>query len=93
MVRITGDTLIGELLTSKHGADAVIRRYFGEGCFSCPAMSTEALSTAASMHGVDLETLLADVNALDDGRTEFAVNPSDVKREPFFASLFRRGGK
>ena len=92
MTEITGDTLIGDLLSRKKGADAVIRRYFGDGCFTCPAMAVEPLSTAAVMHGADLDTLLADLNALEDGKTELAADTSDGKRKPFFASLFKRGG-
>ena len=90
MSEITADTLIGDLLEQKSGADTVIRRYFGDGCFTCPAMATEPLSMAVVMHGADLEALLVDLNALEDGRTEIATDPAEGKRKPFFASLFKR---
>jgi len=70
---ISGDTLIGDVFRLKAGADAVIRGHFGEGCFSCPAITTEPLSMACVMHGTDLDNLVADLNALPDGETDIQI--------------------
>jgi hypothetical protein len=88
MAEITKDTLIGDLLKQKAGADDVIRRYFGNGCFTCPAVTTEPLSMAAVMHGADLEALLRELNELSDGESTVQVGPQEEKRKPFFSSLF-----
>jgi hypothetical protein len=75
MSEINGDTLIGDVFKLKAGADAVIRQHFGDGCFTCPAITTEPLSMACVMHGTDLDTLTAELNALPDGVTEVQIGP------------------
>jgi len=91
MSEITKDTLIGELLAQKQGADEVIRRYFGNGCFTCPAVTTEPLSMAAVMHGADLEKLLRELNELPDGSSEVKIGPEEENRKPFLSRLFGKG--
>lgn len=84
MAEITGETLIGDVFKLKAGADEVIRRHLGQGCFTCPAVTTEALSMAAVMHSIDLDTLLAELNALPDGQTDIEIGPGE--REGGFLS-------
>jgi len=86
---IDGDTLIGDIFKLKAGADQVIRRYMGEGCFSCPAVTTEPLRMAAVMHGLKLEDLLVELNDLPDGITEVRLGPAE-HRGSFLASLLGR---
>ncbi len=83
---INGDTLIGDVFKLKAGADTVIRKYMGEGCFSCPAVTTEPLRMGAVMHGLKLEDLLAELNALPDGVTEVTLGPPE-RKGGFLANL------
>jgi hypothetical protein len=53
--------IIGDLVDRFPAARDVLRRRFGEGCFSCPGFSTETLAQGAMMHGVEVEDLLADL--------------------------------
>ena len=90
MSEINGDTLIGDVFKLKAGADTVIRNHFGDGCFSCPAITTEPLSMAVVMHGTDLDTLLAELNALPDGVTEVRIGPAEPPGGGLFSRL-RKG--
>jgi hypothetical protein len=87
---ITGDTLIGELLKLKAAADTVIVKRLGNACFSCPAITTEPLSMACAMHGVDLTTLLEDLNALEDGVTDVVITAPESKSGGLFAKLRKK---
>lgn len=88
MAQITRQTLIGDIFQQKQGADVVIRRYFGNGCFTCPAIITEPLEMGSAMHGTDLDALVADLNALPDGVTEITFGPQEEERKPFFSRIF-----
>ena len=90
MNNITGDTLIGELLKLKADADTVIVRRLGKACFSCPAITTEPLSMACAMHGVELQSLLVDLNALEDGVTDVEIEIPEPKSGGLFAKLLRK---
>jgi len=86
---ITGDTLIGDVFKLKAGADEVIVRHMGKGCFSCPAITTEPLSMAVVMHGVDLADLLAELNALRDGVTDVHIGVPE-QRGGFLSNLLKK---
>lgn len=57
------DPAVKEVLSAKTGAlvkeypavRAVFIKYFGEGCFSCPAFGAESVSLACAMHGTPPE--------------------------------------
>jgi hypothetical protein len=55
------DEIIGDVVARYPEAEEVLRRRFGEGCFSCPGFATETLAQGALMHGVKIEVLLADL--------------------------------
>lgn len=61
---ITRDTVIGEVLEIKPGAIEVIRKYFGEGCFTCPGINMESIDFGAMMHGVDPQQIIDEINAI-----------------------------
>jgi len=86
---ITGDTLIGDVFKLKTGADAVIVKHMGQGCFSCPAVTTEPLRMAAVMHAINLDDLLAELNALEDGVTEVKIGPPE-RKGGFLANLLKK---
>lgn len=60
---IDREMIIGEILQMYPETQPVILRYFGSGCFSCPGMSMESLSFGATMHNVDVDAMVADLNA------------------------------
>ncbi len=59
----TPDMLIRDVLTSNRGAAEVFARH-GLGCPSCLAVDMETLAAVAHMHEVDVESLIAELDAL-----------------------------
>lgn len=60
---ITKDTIIGDILTIAPQT-APIFMGIGMHCLGCPASQGETVELACKVHGVDVEALLAKVNAL-----------------------------
>jgi len=44
-VKITKDTVIGDVIKINPKAEKVIEKYFGQGCFSCPGMKMESIAS------------------------------------------------
>ena len=61
-MEITKDMLIGELIRKKPEAVETLMR-FGMGCVGCPSSQMESLEEAAMVHGLDLNSLMAALNA------------------------------
>jgi hybrid cluster-associated redox disulfide protein len=62
---VTSDSIIGDVIRDVPGAVDIIRKYFGDGCFTCPGINVEQLSFGAMMHNVDPDRLVAEINALN----------------------------
>lgn len=60
--KITKDTTITEAIRICPGSSEIFQSY-GMGCFACMAASAETVEEGAEMHGVDLESMLRDLNA------------------------------
>lgn len=60
-MKITKDTLIGELIRKKPEAAETLMS-FGMGCVGCPSSQMESLEEAAMVHGLDLEKLMKALN-------------------------------
>jgi hybrid cluster-associated redox disulfide protein len=58
---LTSEQLIGEMVERHPATREVLRRRFGEGCFTCPGFATETLAQGAMMHGVDVQELIAEL--------------------------------
>ena len=56
---------IGEVLSTHPGAEKVIEKYFGRGCFTCPGMNVESITFGATMHGIDPEAMVKELNELE----------------------------
>ena len=56
---------IGEVLSTHPGAEKVIEKYFGRGCFTCPGMKVESITFGATMHGIDPEAMVKELNELE----------------------------
>jgi hypothetical protein len=53
------DTPLGEAIAGRPELKPVFERFFGEGCFSCPAFGEEDVATACGLHGVNPRDFLA----------------------------------
>ena len=59
---LTKDMTIGEVVRQKPESVEVLMG-FGMGCVGCPSAQAETLEEAAMVHGLDLDTLMAKLNA------------------------------
>lgn len=59
-MEITKDTLICDVLKMYPGAVEVFDKY-NMGCVSCLGVSSENLEKGSLMHGIEVESLLADI--------------------------------
>jgi iron-sulfur cluster repair protein YtfE (RIC family) len=66
VVEVTKDSVIGEVIKAVPGAEKVIEKYFGNGCFTCPGINMESISFGATMHNVDPEKVVAEIRQLQE---------------------------
>jgi hybrid cluster-associated redox disulfide protein len=59
---IGADHILGDILSAYPETEKVFRKYYGEGCFSCPGQATETVQQSAMMHNVSAKQLLAELN-------------------------------
>lgn len=64
--KVTKDTNIGEVIKQSPGAKAVIQKYFGNGCFTCPGINVESISFGAMMHNLDPNKIVEEINSLEE---------------------------
>jgi hypothetical protein len=64
--RVTKDSIIGDVIKDIPGARAVIEKYFGNGCFTCPGIKLESISFGAMMHNMDPQKIVDEINALEE---------------------------
>ena len=58
---ITKDTIIGDVIKGNENAVGILMS-FGMGCVGCPSSQMETIEQACSIHGLDLEEVLAKLN-------------------------------
>lgn len=63
-INVTKDSVIGDVIKSVPGAEDVIKKYFGTGCFTCPGINMESISFGAAMHNVDPEKVISEITEL-----------------------------
>lgn len=63
MTEITKDTVIGDVLRIAPDAAPVFMS-IGMHCLYCPASSGETVEEACMVHGVDVDTLLDELNSI-----------------------------
>jgi hypothetical protein len=56
------DHILGEILSAYPETEKVFRKYYGDGCFSCPGQATESVKQSAMMHNVSEKQLLSELN-------------------------------
>ena len=59
---IRTDNILGEILNVYPETEKVFRKYYGDGCFSCPGQATESVKQSALMHNVSEKQLLSELN-------------------------------
>ena len=62
MTEVTKDMLIGDILDADSGT-AEFFLNMGMHCLGCPSARGESLERACAVHGVDVEQMVADINA------------------------------
>ncbi len=63
--RFNTDMNIGEVIKAHPGAEKIIEKHFGSGCFTCPGINMESITFGATMHGLDPEVIIKELNELD----------------------------
>lgn len=63
MENITKDMKIGEMLTLNPNVAPILMEA-GMHCLGCPSAQSETLEEAAMVHGMDIEVLMAKIQAL-----------------------------
>ncbi len=64
--KVTKDSVIGDVIRDVPGARAVIEKYFGNGCFTCPGIKLESISFGAMMHNMDPQKIVDEINSLEE---------------------------
>ncbi len=64
-IDITKDSVIGDVIKAVPGAEKVIEKYFGTGCFTCPGINMESISFGATMHNVDPQKIVDEIKKLE----------------------------
>lgn len=59
---ITKEMTIGEVMEKYPVTEDVFRKYFGTGCFTCPGSKMENIAFGATMHNVDADTVVKELN-------------------------------
>jgi hybrid cluster-associated redox disulfide protein len=59
---IRKDDIIGDVLKKHPQTEVVFRKYYGEGCFSCPGQAYETIAQSASMHNANEQEVLEALN-------------------------------
>ena len=61
---ITKNMSIGEVLEKFPATEQVFKKYFGNGCFTCPGAKTEDILFGSGMHGVDADVVVKELNEI-----------------------------
>ncbi|MEE8575143.1 MAG: DUF1858 domain-containing protein [Thermodesulfobacteriota bacterium] len=60
--KITKDMSIGDVMENFPETEPVFMKHFGNGCFTCPGAKTEDIAFGSTMHGIEVEIILKDLN-------------------------------
>lgn len=65
-IDVTTDSVIGDVIKTVPGAEKVIEKYFGTGCFTCPGINMETIAFGATMHNMDPEKVVDEIKKLKE---------------------------
>ncbi len=60
--QITKEMSIGEVIDKYPETAKVFEKYFGQGCFTCPGSRMENIAFGATMHGMEADTIVEELN-------------------------------
>jgi hybrid cluster-associated redox disulfide protein len=60
--KIDTNWLIGDVLEKHPETLTVFKKYFGEGCFTCPGARLETIAFGSLMHGLDADAVVNEMN-------------------------------
>jgi hybrid cluster-associated redox disulfide protein len=60
--KIDANWLIGDVLKTYPEAMPVFKKHFGEGCFTCPGANLETIAFGSTMHGLDVDAIISEIN-------------------------------
>lgn len=63
-IEVSKDSIIGDVIKNVPGADEVIEKFFGNGCFTCPGINMESIAFGAAMHNMAPETIVSEIKKL-----------------------------
>ncbi len=69
-MEVTKDSVIGEVIREVPGAQEVIEKYFGNGCFTCPGINIESIAFGSTMHNIDPEKVVDEIRKLTENGNE-----------------------
>ncbi len=69
-IDVTKDSVIGDVIKAVPGAEKVIKKYFGTGCFTCPGINMESISFGSAMHNIDPEKIVEEIKKLIEEKNE-----------------------
>lgn len=61
MAKVTADMIIADVLKMDNGTIPIFLKS-GMHCLGCPSSSGESIAEACSLHGIDAEKLVAELN-------------------------------
>ncbi len=67
-IAVTRDSVIGDVIKAVPGAEKVIEKYFGTGCFTCPGINMESIAFGATMHNMDPEKIVDEIKKLKEAK-------------------------
>ena len=62
--KITADMLIFDVIEKYPETADIFKKHFHGGCFACPASRMETLSDGADVHGLNIDDILEELNAV-----------------------------
>ncbi len=63
-IEVTTESIIGDVIKNVPGAEDVIKKYFGTGCFTCPGINVESIAFGSTMHNIDPESVVTEIKKL-----------------------------
>ena len=60
--KINKDMCIAEVIEQYPGTEKVFKKFFGNGCFTCPGSKNEDIAFGATMHNVEVDTVVKELN-------------------------------
>ena len=68
MAKVTGDSIIADVLSMDKGTVPIFLNN-GMHCLGCPASSGESIEVACSIHGIDPDKLVRELNEYLESKT------------------------